>query len=115
MQQIKKFIETYCKACFYALSRWESLMVYTTDPALSIDSLPIERQIRYVALGRKNWMFCASEVGADALAIIYSIINSCRMQKIDPFLYVEDILQRISDVPASKINELLPRNWKPTQ
>lgn len=102
-----------CEACSYALNRWDALGTYTTNGILDIDNNKIEQQIRPVTLGRKNWLFCASEVGAHAVATFYSLINSCKLQKIDPFLYLSDIIEKINSHPASKIRELLPRNWKP--
>lgn len=100
------------KACNYTTTRWKALTVYTTNGTLDIDNLPIERQIRYAALGRKNWLFCASELGAKALATMYSIVNSCRMVGIAPFHYLEDVLVRVQTHPASKVSELTPKNWK---
>ena len=79
-----------CRAASYALSRWEALERYTTDARLSIDSNEIERAIRPVALGRKNWLFCASEVSSEAAAICYSLIASCKMAGVDPQLYLSD-------------------------
>jgi transposase len=101
-----------CAACSYALSRWEALNIYTTDSRLSIDSNEIEREIRPVAIGRKNHLFCASEVGARAAAILYSLIASCKMAGADPQKYLEDVIVRIGTNPHSQLNELLPQNWK---
>jgi transposase len=72
-------------AVAYTLKRWDTLSCFTQDPGLAIDSNAVEREIRPVALGKKNWLFCASEVGAEASAIIYSLIASCRLANIDPF------------------------------
>jgi transposase len=99
------------KAVGYTLKRWEALGRYAEDPMLAIDSNAVEREIRPVALGKKNWLFCASEVGAEASAIIYSLIASCRLAEIDPSEYLTDVLERISVHPASKVHELIPINW----
>ena len=99
-------------AVSYALKRWEALNRYTDDPKLSIDSNAVERQIRSFALGKKNWLLCASEVGAEASAIIYSLIASCKLADVDPSEYLTDVLERISDHPDSKVTELIPVNWK---
>lgn len=100
------------KAVGYALKRWEALCRYTEDPMLAIDSNAVEREIRPVALGKKNWLFCASEVGAEASAIIYSLIASCRLAEVDPADYLTDVLERISVHPASNVHELIPVHWK---
>jgi transposase len=96
----------------YTLKRWENLSRYLTDARLAIDSNAVEREIRPVALGKKNWLFCASEVGAEASAILYSLIASCRLAKVDPSSYLADVLERIADHPNSKIHELIPAQWK---
>jgi transposase len=98
----------------YSLKRWQQLCLYTTNPALAIDSNAVEREIRPIALGKKNWLFCASETGAEASAIIYSLIASCRLAKIDPFDYFIDILDRISSHPASMVIDLIPARWSNT-
>lgn len=99
-------------AISYTLKRWDALLRYCGDPKLAIDSNAVEREIRPVALGKKNWMFCASEVGAEASAILYSLIASCRLAGIDPTAYLADVLERISSHPASKVAELIPVNWQ---
>ncbi len=79
---------------------------------LAIDSNTVEREIRPIALGEKNWLFCASEVGTQASAIIYSLIASCRLADVDPADYLTDVLERISEQPASMVHQLIPVNWK---
>jgi transposase len=98
----------------YTSKRFDTLSRYVENPELAIDSNAVERQIRPVALGKKNWLFCASEAGAEASAIIYSLIASCKLAEVDPSAYLTDVLERISEHPASKIVELLPVNWKAT-
>jgi hypothetical protein len=98
-------------AVHYTLKRWDALSRYVEDPQLAIDSNAIEREFRPVAIGRKNWLFCASEVGAESSAIIYSLIASCRLANVDPWDYLTDVLERISEHQASRINELFPCNW----
>lgn len=100
------------KAIGYTLKRWEQLSRYLDEPILAIDSNAVEREIRPIALGKKNWLFCASEAGAEASAIIYSLIASCRLAAIDPADYLTDVLERISVHPNSKVEELIPVNWK---
>ena len=100
-----------CKACSYTLTRWTELTEYTANPQLSIDSNEIERQIRPVTLGRKNWLFCSSEVGAEASALFYSLINTCKLNGVDPWLYLTDLLLRVSTVKSKDIRDLLPKRW----
>lgn len=100
------------RASDYILSRWKSLTLYLTDGRLSMDTNLLEQQIRVIAIGRKNYLHAASEVGAQAAAVMYTIVNTCLLQEVDPFLYISDVLRRIGDHPKSQIQELLPRNWK---
>lgn len=104
----------FAKAVYYALVRWDALCTYTTDPKLSIDSNTIEQKIRPIALGKKNWLFCDSETGAESAAIIYSLMASCKLANINTWDYLVDVLVRISEHPASKVHELIPAKWKKT-
>jgi hypothetical protein len=65
-----------------------------------------------VAIGRKNWMFAGSEAGAERAATIYSLVASCKLNGLDPFAYFRDVLEKVTTYPASKIDDLLPANWK---
>ena len=100
------------KALAYAREREVALSVYLTDPGLQIDTNHLERAIRPVAIGRKNWLFCWTEVGAERLAILHSLVSTCRLHGIHPYTYLVDVLQRISIHPDSAVEELTPRRWK---
>jgi transposase len=100
------------KALHYALERREGLCVYLADPEVPIDTNHLERALRPIPLGRKNWLFCWSEVGAEAVATLQSLIVTCRLHDIDPYEYLVDVLQRIDRHPAAKVNLLIPRLWK---
>jgi len=63
-------------------------------------------------MGRKNWLFCSTEVGAKHVGIVQSLIVTCRLHGIDPYDYLVDVLQRVADHPASRVDELTPRRWK---
>lgn len=102
----------FTKAANYALEREEPLSVFLKDPNLSPDTNEIERALRPIPLGRKNWMFCWTEVGARYAGIIQSLIQSCRMQGVDPYTYLVDVLQRIETHPAREVHLLTPRLWK---
>jgi len=100
------------KAIQYGLNRVPQLKVFLEDPALPMDTNNIERQIRPIALGKKNWLFCWSELGAEQVGIIQSLIATCKMHCIDPYTYLVDVLLRVGLHPASKVHELTPRRWK---
>jgi transposase len=103
----------------YALSNWPALCRYTEDGALDIDNGEAERALRSIALGRKNWLFCASQRGGEAAAVHFSFVASCRRHNVDPFAYLRDVLThlpRLGETPASdELRELLPDRWQPAQ
>jgi len=99
-------------AAEYALAREEALRVFLEYPDVPIDTNHLEREIRPIAIGRKNWMFCWTEVGAECVGIIQSLIATCRLQEVDPYTYLVDVLQRVDDHPASEVEALTPRLWK---
>jgi len=96
----------------YALNRQLSLKVFLEEPDLPIDTNHLERQIRPIPMGRKNWLFCWTELGARHLGVIQSLISTCKLQEIDPYTYLVDVLQRVSIHPAKDVIELTPRVWK---
>ena len=100
------------KAITYALKNWKALNEYTSVAFLSIDNNHSERQIKQMVIGRKNWMFAGSLEGAKNAAILFSIIVSCKLHRVDPFAYLRDVLIRIHTHPADRIGELTPREWK---
>lgn len=99
------------KAANYALAREHGLRVYLSNAAVPIDTNHLEREIRPFPLGRKNWLFCWTEVGADAVAILQTLIANCKLHQINPFEYLVDVLQKINTHKISKIDELTPRLW----
>ncbi len=101
------------KALGYSIQRWPELMVYTTDGKLNIDNNPVENSIRPVAIGRKNYLFAGSHDAARRSAMLYSLMGTCKLQGINPFIWLKDVLQRINDHPINKITALLPQNWQP--
>lgn len=102
----------FTKAANYALEREAQLKVFLEYPAVPLDTNEIERALRPIPLGRKNWMFCWTELGARYTGIVQSLIQSCRMQDIDPYTYLVDVLQRIDFHLASDVHLLTPRLWK---
>jgi transposase len=94
----------------YALERWKELTRYTEDGCLEIDNNAAERSLRGAGLGRKNYLFFGSDHGGERAAIIYSLIETCKLNRIDPQRYLEYVLARIADHPINRIDELLPWN-----
>jgi len=100
------------KALKYVMGRKVSLEVFLTDPEVPIDTNHVERALRPIPMGRKNWLFCWTELGAEQVGIIQSLLVTCNMHGVDPYTYLVDVLQRVSTHPASKIIDLTPRVWK---
>ncbi len=100
------------KALHYTLERRVALSVYLDDPDVPIDTNHLERALQPIPLGRKNWLFCWTEVGAEAVANLQSLIVTCRLHDIDPYVYLVDVLQRIDRQPATEVHLLIPRLWK---
>jgi len=100
------------KAIGYTLHNWQALNRYTEAAFLQIDNNLSERQIKQLVIGRKNWMFAGSEQGARNTAILVSLVVSCKLAGVDPFAYFRDVLTRVSTHPASRVHELIPREWR---
>lgn len=100
---------TIAEAIRYALTRWDGLTRFLNDGRVEIDSNAVERTIRPIALGRKNHLFAGSDGGAEHWGILASLIETCKMNGVDPQAYLADVLTRIVDRhPMSRIDELLP-------
>lgn len=100
------------KAIGYMHSNWQRLIRYLDNGKLEIDNNLVENAIRPVALGRKNYLFKGSHKGAQRSAIIYSLLNTVNLQKINPWKYLRDTLIRIPDHSIKKLDELLPSNYQ---
>lgn len=100
-------------ALAYSLKRWKQLMLYCSDGKLAIDNNAVERSIRPAAVGRKNFMFCGSHEAAQRSAMLYSLMGTCKLHQVNPFVYLKDVLTRIPMYPVNKVSELLPHNWNP--
>jgi len=97
------------EAIRYALNRWTDLARFVDDGRIDLDTNPVERAIRPVALGRKNALFAGSEGGADRWAIVASLIETARLNGIEPFAWLRDALTRmIAGYPAAEVARLLP-------
>ena len=91
---------------------WAALVRYVEDGRFQIDNNGAESQLRVVAIGRKNWLFAGSMEGALRAAVLYSLIQSCRLAQVEPFAYLRDVLLRVATHPHSRVAELTPRLWK---
>ena len=99
----------------YGLNRWDALMCYANDGRIEIDNNAAERSIRGIALGRKNYLFAGSDAGGERAAAIYSLIETAKLNGLDPEAYLRDILNCIADHKVNRIAELLPWNWHCTK
>jgi hypothetical protein len=95
----------------YALNQGESLRRFLDDARLRLDNNPSERQLRREVLGRKNWLFCGSEDGAEWNTVFVSLIASCQLYGIEPWAYLRDVLSLLPRWPAKRAIELAPKYW----
>jgi transposase len=96
----------------YATSRWTALTRFVDDGRLEMTNNAAERAIRPVALGRKNYLFAGSDEGGRRAALIYTLVESAKMNDVDPEAWLADVIARIADHPINRIAELLPWNWR---
>jgi transposase len=100
------------KAIDYSLKRWPAFTRFLDDGRLCMSNNAAERAVRGIAVGRRNWTFCGSDSGGHRAAAIYTLIETCKLNDVDPRAWLADILARIADHPAKQIADLLPWNWK---
>jgi transposase len=101
------------KAIDYSLKRWGALTRFIDDGDLAADNNRIENLIRPIALGRKNWLFAGSLRAGQRAAAIMSLLHTARLNGLEPYAYLKDVLERLPTQPASAVTELLPYRWKP--
>ncbi len=94
----------------YTLNRWEALNTFVQDGRAEIDNNAVERALRAVSLGRKNYLFAGSESGGERAAAMYSLIGSAKLNDIEPEAYLREVLGRVADHPVNQIDALLPWN-----
>tara|TARA_R110000787_G_scaffold73456_4_gene163707 strand:+ start:10948 stop:11343 length:396 start_codon:yes stop_codon:yes gene_type:complete len=105
---------TLAEAIRYTLTRWDALCRFLDDGCIELDTNPVERAIRPVALGRKNHMFAGSDGGGQRWAMLCSLIETAKLNNIEPYAYLKDILTRMTNgYPSNQIDDLLPWNWTP--
>jgi transposase len=103
------------KAINYSLSRWAAFIRFLDDGRICLSNNAAERAVRGVALGRANWTFAGSDAGGHRAAAVYSLIETCKLNNVDPQAWLAYVLAKLPDHPARRIDELLPWNWKAQQ
>jgi len=104
------------KALAYGRKRWDALTRYTGEGMAEIDNNIAERAIRAIAIGRKNWLFAGSKAGGERAAAIYSVIETAKLNGVEPQAYIADVIEKIaSGWPAARWDELMPWNWQPDE
>ncbi len=98
------------KACLYMLKRWDAFTRFLDDGRICLTNNAAERALRCIPLGRKAWLFCGSDRGGQRAAIIYTLIQTAKLNDVDPQAWLADVLARIADHPATRLDELLPWN-----
>lgn len=100
------------KAFRYGLSRRDAFNLFLTEGRVAIDNNPAERALRPIGIGRKNCLFAGADTGAETLARAMTIIETAKLNGLDPQAYLADVLDRIQDYKINQLDELLPWNWK---
>lgn len=103
------------KAIAYSLNCWPALVRFLDDGRLCLSNNAAERALRGIAVGRNNWTFAGSDTGGHRAAAIYSLIETAKLNDVDPLAWLADVLARLPDHPARRIDELLPWNWQAMQ
>ena len=99
------------EAIGYALNNWEALRRYTEAGFLAIDNNVAEREMKRVAIGRKNWLFVGSPQGGQTAAVLFSFTSTCQRLGVEPWRYLRDVLERLPSHPTERLAELLPDEW----
>ena len=100
------------KAMDYSLKRWSTFTRFLDDGRICMTNNAAQRAVRGIAVGRRNWTFCGSDAGGERAAVIFTLIETAKLCNVDPRAWLADVLARIADHPASRIEELLPWNWQ---
>jgi transposase len=99
------------KAIDYMITRWPAFTRFLADGRICLSNNAAERALRGLALGRKSWPFAGSERGAERAAVMYTLIQTAKLNDVDPQAWLADVLARIADTPQTRRIEFLPWNW----
>jgi transposase len=102
------------KAMNYMLKRWDAFARFLDDGRICLTNNAAERALRGIALGRKSWLFAGSDRGGERAAVMYTLIQTCRLNDVDPQAWLADVFDRINDHNIRNLDQLLPWNWKAT-
>ena len=100
------------EAIGYALNNWSALVRYTEAGFLAIDNNVAEREMKRIAIGRKNWLFVGSANGGRTAAVLFSFTSTCHRLGVEPWAYLQDVLTRLPRTPADRLSDLLPDRWQ---
>ena len=100
------------EAIGYALNNWAALVRYTEAGFLAIDNNVAEREMKRIAIGRKNWLFVGSPRGGQTAAVLVSFTSTCQRLGVEPWAYLQDVLTRLPTTPAGQLGDLLPDHWQ---
>jgi transposase len=100
------------RAFDYMLKRWAAFTRFLDDGRVCLSNNAAERALRGIAMGRKSWLFCGFDRGGQRAAVMYSLIVTAKLNDIDPQAWLADVLARIAEQPARRIDDLLPWNWR---
>jgi transposase len=103
------------EALGYALNNWTALVRYTEAGFLAIDNNAAEREMKRIAIGRKNWLFVGSPQGGRTAAVLMSFASTCRRLNVEPWAYLQDVLTRLPATPTERLDELAPDQWQAAQ
>jgi transposase len=103
------------EAVGYALNNWEALRRYTEAGFLAIDNNAAEREMKRIAIGRKNWLTVGSPRGGQTAAVLFSFTSTCQRLGVEPWAYLQDVLARLPATPAGQLGDLLPDHWQPVR
>src|SRR4051794_29002877 len=101
------------KAIAYALNQWKALTRFLEDGRICLSNNAAERALRGIAVGRRNWTFAGSDRGGERAAAVYTLVETAKLNGVDPQAWLADVLARLPDHPAKRIDELLPWSWTP--
>jgi transposase len=99
----------------YMLKRWPAFIRFLDDGRICMRNNAAERAVRGIAVGRRNWTFAGSDAGGRRAAAMYTLIETAELNDVDPRAWLADVLTRLPDYPARRLDEMLPWNWKPKQ